>query len=171
MIDFGSAIFDDGYHSSIVSTRHYRAPEIVLSIGWSFECDIWSLGCILVELITGDALFQTHENLEHLAMMERVLGPLPSSIVEKATAVGWGRLFTKQGTLHWPKGSETPKSLKAVGKLTKLKEYLKVHSDSTVHCHIPVLVDLLEKMLEYEPEARCTAEEALNHPFFSLNLD
>lgn len=72
LIDFGSATFDDEYHSSVVSTRHYRAPEIILNLGWSFPCDIWSIGCILVEFFTGDALFQTHDNLEHLAMMEAV---------------------------------------------------------------------------------------------------
>lgn len=55
-----------------MSTRHYRAPEIILGLGWSFPCDIWSIGCILVEFFTGDALFQTHDNLEHLAMMESV---------------------------------------------------------------------------------------------------
>jgi dual-specificity kinase len=74
LIDFGSATFDDEYHSSVVSTRHYRAPEIILGLGWSFPCDIWSIGCILVEFFTGDALFQTHDNLEHLAMMESVCG-------------------------------------------------------------------------------------------------
>lgn len=74
LIDFGSATFQDEYHSSVVSTRHYRAPEIILGLGWSFPCDIWSIGCILVEFFTGDALFQTHENLEHLAMMEAVVG-------------------------------------------------------------------------------------------------
>lgn len=74
LIDFGSATFDDEYHSSVVSTRHYRAPEIILNLGWSFPCDIWSIGCILVEFFTGDALFQTHDNLEHLAMMEAVMG-------------------------------------------------------------------------------------------------
>lgn len=73
LIDFGSATFDDEYHSSVVSTRHYRAPEIILNLGWSFPCDIWSIGCILVEFYTGDALFQTHDNLEHLAMMEAVI--------------------------------------------------------------------------------------------------
>jgi serine/threonine protein kinase len=72
LIDFGSATFQDEYHSSVVSTRHYRAPEIILGLGWSFSCDIWSIGCILVEFFTGDALFQTHDNLEHLAMMESV---------------------------------------------------------------------------------------------------
>ena len=74
MIDFGSATFNDEYHSSVVSTRHYRAPEIILNLGWSFPCDMWSIGCILVEFYTGDALFQTHDNLEHLAMMESVCG-------------------------------------------------------------------------------------------------
>lgn len=74
LIDFGSATFQDEYHSSVVSTRHYRAPEIILGLGWSFPCDIWSIGCILVEFFTGDALFQTHDNLEHLAMMEAVVG-------------------------------------------------------------------------------------------------
>lgn len=74
LIDFGSATFEDEYHSAVVSTRHYRAPEIILGLGWSFPCDIWSIGCILVEFFTGDALFQTHDNLEHLAMMQQVVG-------------------------------------------------------------------------------------------------
>ena len=81
LIDFGSATFEHEYHATVVSTRHYRAPEIILGssiprrsadpagMGWSYPCDVWSIGCILVELLTGEALFQTHENLEHLAMM------------------------------------------------------------------------------------------------------
>ena len=53
VIDFGSATFEANYHSTIVSTRHYRAPEVILGLGWSFPCDIWSIGCILVELASG----------------------------------------------------------------------------------------------------------------------
>lgn len=91
LIDFGSATFDDEYHSSVVSTRHYRAPEIILNLGWSFPCDIWSIGCILVEFFTGDALFQTHDNLEHLAMMEAVCnGKLDKEIVNQVKAMGRG---------------------------------------------------------------------------------
>lgn len=87
LIDFGSATFDDEYHSSVVSTRHYRAPEIILNLGWSFPCDIWSIGCILVEFFTGDALFQTHDNLEHLAMMESVIGNrIDTALVKKVMA-------------------------------------------------------------------------------------
>ncbi|OBA22845.1 kinase-like protein [Metschnikowia bicuspidata var. bicuspidata NRRL YB-4993] len=74
IIDFGSAIFNDEYHSSVVCTRHYRAPEIVLGTGWSFPCDMWSVGCILVELVIGEPVFRTHDNLEHLAMIEKVVG-------------------------------------------------------------------------------------------------
>ncbi len=100
----------------------FRAPEVILGLGWSYPCDMWSVGCIIVELLTGehnsrrasdaqlllsrrdalcrpsarqagdahaimcagDALFQTHENLEHLAMMEAVLGPIPDTMSQRA---------------------------------------------------------------------------------------
>ncbi|SCV74149.1 BQ2448_6581 [Microbotryum intermedium] len=112
LIDFGSATKQTDYHATVVSTRHYRAPEIILgtlpdsSVGfswgrshtvltwvsssaylgldWSFPCDVWSIGCILVEFVTGEALFQTHENLEHLAMMERVFGKMPPALAVSA---------------------------------------------------------------------------------------
>ncbi|KAG0722881.1 Serine/threonine-protein kinase Doa [Chionoecetes opilio] len=77
LIDFGSATFDHEHHSTIVSTRHYRAPEVILELGWTQPCDVWSIGCIMFELYLGITLFQTHDNREHLAMMERILGPIP----------------------------------------------------------------------------------------------
>ncbi|KAJ9119026.1 hypothetical protein QFC22_003515 [Naganishia vaughanmartiniae] len=95
LIDFGSATFDNEFHSSVVSTRHYRAPEIILGLGWSFPCDLFSVGCILVEFYTGDALFQTHDNLEHLAMMEVVMGKMPLPIANRA----WGILQGQQAGL------------------------------------------------------------------------
>lgn len=83
LIDFGSAVFHNEFHPAIISTRHYRAPEIVLGLGWSFPCDIWSIGCVLVELVTGESLYPIHENLEHMAMMQRFNGrPFPPKIVE-----------------------------------------------------------------------------------------
>jgi serine/threonine protein kinase len=75
LIDFGSATFSYAHHSSIVSTRHYRAPEVIFNTGWSYPCDVWSVGCIIVELYGGEALFQTHDDLEHLNMMAECLGP------------------------------------------------------------------------------------------------
>ena len=115
VIDFGSATFEDGYHSSVVSTRHYRAPEVILGLGWSFPCDLWSVGCILAELATGDALFQTHENLEHLAMMERALGPIPAAMAARADK-GAAQYFAEGGRLDWPGGAASRKSVRAVNK-------------------------------------------------------
>jgi dual-specificity kinase len=42
------------------------------------------VGCILLELFTGEATFQTHDNLEHLAMMERIFGKLPRAMTSRA---------------------------------------------------------------------------------------
>lgn len=46
LIDFGSATFDHEHHSTIVSTRHYRAPEVILELGWAQPCDVWSIGYV-----------------------------------------------------------------------------------------------------------------------------
>merc|ERR1719283_654796 len=95
LIDFGSATFDHEHHSTIVSTRHYRAPEVILELGWSQPCDVWSVGCILFELYRGITLFQTHDNREHLAMMERILGPIPYRMAKRSRKTNYfwrGRL-------------------------------------------------------------------------------
>ncbi|KAH3901656.1 uncharacterized protein SCODWIG_01410 [Saccharomycodes ludwigii] len=84
IIDFGSAVFNNEFHPDVVSTRHYRAPEIILGLGWSFPCDIWSIACVLVELVTGESLYPIHENVEHLAMMQRIHGTkIPSKLISK----------------------------------------------------------------------------------------
>ena len=75
LIDFGGATYDDDDRKSrIINTRQYRGPEVTLHVGWSFPSDIWSVGCIIAEIYLGELLFQTHEELEHLALMERLLG-------------------------------------------------------------------------------------------------
>ena len=81
LIDFGSATFENEYHSAIVSTRHYRAPEVILNQGWSYPCDIWSIGCVLFELCIGEPLFQTKQDRQHLALMEKMIGRFPTHIV------------------------------------------------------------------------------------------
>ncbi|KAB1204478.1 Serine/threonine-protein kinase AFC3 [Morella rubra] len=161
LIDFGSTAFDSQNHSSIVSTRHYRAPEIILGLGWTYPCDLWSVGCILVELCAGEALFQTHENLEHLAMMERVLGPLPEHMIRRANR-GAEKYFRRGSRLNWPEGAVSRESIRAVNKLDCLKDLVSQHAGSTRSS----LTDLLQGLLKYDPAERLTARQALNHPFF-----
>lgn len=155
LIDFGSATFDDEHHSTVVSTRHYRSPEVILELGWSHPCDMWSIGCIMFELYRGHTLFQTHDNLEHLAMMEAILGPIPARFIRETrkTKYFW------HGQLDWD-----PDSLDAkyVRELRKLKRYML--SSDVEH---EQLFDLIQQLLVYEPRKRISAAEALKHPFFA----
>lgn len=162
LIDFGSATFEDQNHSSIISTRHYRAPEVILGIGWSYPADIWSIGCILVELCVGETLFQTHENMEHLAMMERVLGPFPQHLIRKADARS-AKYFRHGTRLNFPEGASSRESIRAVKKLPRLRNLIMEHADHSAGS----LIDLLQGLLKYEPSERLEAQEALRHPFFT----
>lgn len=80
-IDFGNATYRDEHHPAIISTRQYRGPEVLLALGWDEGADIWSFGCILMELYTGDPLFSARSNLEHLVLIERTLGHLPRAML------------------------------------------------------------------------------------------
>ena len=75
VIDFGSATFDWEHHSTIVSTRHYRAPEVILELGWSQPCDVWSIGCILFELYLGFTLFQVRARDQHSLVTTSLRSP------------------------------------------------------------------------------------------------
>ncbi|KAL1833161.1 hypothetical protein DCAR_0103226 [Daucus carota subsp. sativus] len=164
LIDFGSTAYDNHKHSSIVSTRHYRAPEVILGLGWSYPCDMWSIGCILVELCSGEALFQTHENLEHLAMMEKVLGrPLPEHMIQRADR-GSEKYFRRH-RLNWPEGAVSRESIKSVKKLDSLKNMLSPY----LECSRSSFIDLLHQLLKFDPKERLTARDALGHPFFQTS--
>ncbi|KAK3104339.1 serine threonine protein kinase CMGC group, partial [Teratosphaeriaceae sp. CCFEE 6253] len=168
LIDFGSATFDDEYHSSVVSTRHYRAPEIILGIGWSHPIDIWSLGCILVECWTGDALFQTHDCCEHLAMMEEVTGlPIDKSLIREVNRTSKrgdkssAARFFKNSRLHYPLPDTPRQSKKFVRGMKKLEQIIPPSNEFNRK-----FLDLLRRVFVYDPKKRITAREALKHPWF-----
>ncbi|NP_001355453.1 Protein kinase domain-containing protein [Caenorhabditis elegans] len=155
LIDFGSATFDHEHHSIIVSTRHYRAPEVILELGWSQPCDVWSIGCILYELYTGVTLFQTHENREHLAMMERVLGDIPLRMAKRTKTK-----FFINGRLDWVNTSADAAYVRDNCKP------LRRSMSCTDPEHVE-LFELIENMLMFEPLARMKLPEALQHRYFN----
>ncbi|CAN0415897.1 unnamed protein product, partial [Laminaria digitata] len=59
VIDFGGATYEHDSHASVVNTRQYRAPEVILGLRWLYPSDLWSVGCIIAELYLGDLLFAT----------------------------------------------------------------------------------------------------------------
>uniref|UniRef100_A0A069DUK6 Putative lammer dual specificity kinase n=1 Tax=Panstrongylus megistus TaxID=65343 RepID=A0A069DUK6_9HEMI len=154
LIDFGSATFDHEHHSTIVSTRHYRAPEVILELGWAQPCDVWSIGCIMFELYLGITLFQTHDNREHLAMMERILGTIPYRMARKTKTK-----YFYHGKLDWDEKSSAGRYVRDNCK--PLHRYQT--SDDEDHRQ---LFDLITRMLEYDPTERISLGEALRHPFF-----
>ena len=170
LIDYGSATFEDMHHSKVVSTRHYRAPEVVLGLSWSFPCDIWSVGCIIVELVTGEALFKTHDNLEHLAMMQKVLGDIPKNMVKNLSSSSQARKYfhEKDGTLTWPQSCKLIDSVQAVNALEDLKSLISNKCDISVKPAIEKLVELLKALLSFDPKQRISAKDALNCSFFGI---
>ncbi|KAF7330303.1 Dual specificity protein kinase lkh1 [Mycena venus] len=162
LIDFGSATFENEYHSTVVCTRHYRAPEIILGLGWSYPCDAYSLGCILVEFFTGIALFQTHDNLEHLAMMEMVMGKMPERFA-RAGARSKPEFFKENARLDWPKAKASRQSKKEVRATRPLSDVIPPHDLVNRH-----FLNLVQKLLAFDPAQRITVREALAHPYFTL---
>ncbi|KTF85474.1 hypothetical protein cypCar_00007698 [Cyprinus carpio] len=155
VVDFGNATYEHEHHTSVVSTRHYRAPEVILDLGWSHSCDVWSVGCILIEYYLGSTLFQTHDSKEHLAMMERVLGPIPTHMLQKTRK----KRYVHHDKLDWDVHSSSGRYVRKQCK--PLRQYLA--SSSSEHVQ---LFDLIERMLEYDVTKRITLDEAIKHPFF-----
>ena len=171
LIDFGSAIVhspSNAMHSHLVQTRHYRAPEVIFKLDWSFSVDMWSIGCILIELIYGKMLFNTHCNIDHLNQMVKCIGIPPSNLLQLIDDNTWNNLFDHQCALNIHKAKISP--IQCV----KLHDYFV--NDIHLNQDCANLYDLCKRLLCWDPNQRMTARQALLHPIFSkyhkkLNID
>lgn len=180
LIDFGSAQFIERSHQKLVSTRHYRAPEVLLGLPWSLSIDVWSVGCVLLEFVVGSTLFCNHDvraapedkDMEQLGMIERALGRIPPALAQRCEphTKTYEDVFRPNGTLRYPTSTTTSTSRRWCMGIQKLEDYfcsdvnpsLRENSKDTRK-----LLDLARKMLQWLPEKRCTFVEALEHPFFT----
>jgi dual specificity tyrosine-phosphorylation-regulated kinase 2/3/4 len=85
VIDFGSSCFQDERIYTYIQSRFYRAPEIILGIPYTPAIDMWSFGCILVELFTGYPIFPGENEQEQLSLIMEVRGLPSEQILDQST--------------------------------------------------------------------------------------
>lgn len=151
LCDLGGCCDERHSRSAIVSTRHYRSPEVILGLGWMFSTDMWSMGCIIFELATGKLLYDTHDNLEHLHMMEKTLSRVPADWHLKASDETRS-LFNSSGQ---PRPCTDPKHLARISRSRPIKE----------HIADELLYDMVKGLLHYDRNKRLTARQLSTHPY------
>ena len=125
-----------------VVTRYYRAPEIMLSSHhYSKKIDVWSVGCSFAELLTKKFLFPGENYIAQIKLIIEALGS-PS-----------------EEDLNFISNESAKKYVRDLGKIKK-KPIEKI-----VNYPYPLALDLLDKMLVFNPEKRISIEDALNHPY------
>lgn len=146
--DFGLAreIRSQPPYTDYVSTRWYRAPEVLLkSTSYSSPIDIWAVGCIMAELYTLRPLFPGHSEVDEIFKICQVLGTLKKA--------------------DWPEGYDLAASMnfrfpKCVP--TSLRSLIPNASEEAV--------TLMRDMLQWDPEKRPSAAQALRHPYFHVGV-
>ena len=165
VIDFGSSSFIHDALSSYIQSRSYRAPEVIMGCNYDYKIDMWSLGCILAELYTGNVLFQSDSVQALLARVIGIIGPIPNWMFEKGRTIK--TLFTKEKLLYMeaPETSEigTSRGKKKMHVIIPKRSCLK----KRLHCSDESFVDFVKWLLNIDPNKRPTAKEALNHKWLT----
>ena len=151
LIDFGSACFVNERLHTYIQSRFYRAPEIILGIPYTTAIDMWSLGCILVELYTGQPLWPGESELDQLLYIISCIGmPTPEVIL---TACRKSLFF--DGDLLKTNKLLCGKTISPGG--TSIQEVL-IGAN-------PDFVNFIQKCFEWNPSKRMKPGEGLHHPW------
>merc|ERR1740120_412153 len=156
--DLGNACWVDRHFSDDIQTRQYRSPETIINATYDTSADLWSLACMIFELVTGDYLFDPKASEEyprdedHLALFVELLGPMPTKLIAR------GRrsmtYFNRRGELRHIK------SLRYWGLGDVLQQKYHMHPVEARN-----LASFLLPMLHLQPEDRITAQKSLEHPW------
>jgi serine/threonine-protein kinase SRPK3 len=159
--DLGNGCWTTKHFTDDITTRQYRAPEVIVGAGYDESVDIFSIACLLFELITGDFLFDPKEphpdqkftrNEDQLAQMIELMGPMPEKLYKKGKFSK--RYLTPDGN---PRNIDGLEFWDLLSVLTE-KYKLPIHEAEP-------LADFLGRMLALDPDQRDTAEQLLSHPW------
>ena len=162
--DIGNACWFNHHFSTIIQTRQYRSPEVILGINYNETSDIWSLACMLFELATGDFLFEPRKgdtfskNDDHLAQIIEAVGKMPKNFALSGTDSY--KYFDKKGKLRRIKNLIYFPIKDILVKKYNFKEK-----------EAQAFSDFLMPMLEYYPNKRASARDLLRHPWLNMPAD
>ncbi|XP_018680472.1 uncharacterized protein LOC135583240 isoform X1 [Musa acuminata AAA Group] len=166
VVDFGNACLFDNQISDDIQTRQYRAPEVIIGLGYSFSVDMWSFACIAFELATGDLLFAPKNSPEFTEDESLISGSLGSDdgtswkdapTVKIATAGSRSKdLFDRYGDL---KRIRRLKFLRLDRLLVDKYKFSETDANS--------FMEFLCPLLDFDPEKRPTAAQCLQHPWLN----
>ncbi|KAH0354816.1 mitogen-activated protein kinase, partial [Aureobasidium melanogenum] len=133
---------NQGFMTEYVATRWYRAPEIMLTFKeYTKAIDVWSVGCILAEMLSGKPLFPGKDYHHQLTLILDVLG---TPTMEDYYGI---------------------KSRRAREYIRSLPFKKKIPWKAMFPKTSDLALDLLDKLLAFNPAKRITVEEALRHPY------
>ncbi|CAF0780397.1 unnamed protein product [Rotaria sp. Silwood1] len=161
ILDFGLArVASNGAHTEYVSTRWWRAPEIYLNEKkYNEKVDVWSVGCIMAELILLKPLFPGKDTIDQLNKIFDIIGtPDPTTIQKICTAEAFAYISQMD-----------PKPKRDFNELFGFK--YDPLTGTIISGISPEGIDLLDRLLSFDPDQRPTAEKALGHPFLGFYHD
>jgi dual specificity tyrosine-phosphorylation-regulated kinase 2/3/4 len=174
VIDFGSSCYEHQRIYTYIQSRFYRAPEVILGSKYGLPIDMWSLGCILAELLTGYPLFPGEDEGDQLACIIEVCGMPPQKLLDSSkrarnfiSSKGYPRYCT---VVTMPDGSTVLQGGRSRrGKprgLPSSKDWV----TALKGCDEPLFIDFLKRCLDWDPSTRMTPPQALRHSWIRRRL-
>lgn len=154
VIDFGSSCMETEKVYTYIQSRFYRSPEVILGMTYGMPIDMWSLGCILAELLTGYPIFPGENEQEQLACIMEVFGPPEKHLIEKSTRK---KLFFD--SLGKPRLTISSKGKRRRPSSKTLQQALKCEDES--------FLDFITRCLRWDPDRRLKPDEAIDHEFIT----
>lgn len=154
VIDFGSSCMETEKVYTYIQSRFYRSPEVILGMTYGMPIDMWSLGCILAELLTGYPIFPGENEQEQLACIMEVFGPPEKHLIEKSTRK---KLFFD--SLGKPRLTISSKGKRRRPSSKTIQQALK--------CEDEAFLDFISRCLRWDPDRRMKPDEAVQHEFIT----